>query len=178
MTLANKLTIFRIFLIPAFLIAFVFAGAAAAWALLAIVILAYITDALDGWIARKYNQITTFGKFMDPLADKLFVITAFICFVSAGKMAAWAAAIVLFREFIVDGIRMLAASEGKVIPANQWGKWKLFSQIILLISLCVDRIYNYDGGMVSSILIYVMLVLTVVSGWTYLRQNWKMLKFK
>jgi len=177
MTLANKLTIFRIFLIPAFLIAFAIAGIGAAWVCLAIIVLAYVTDALDGWIARKYNQITTFGKFMDPLADKLFVISAFICFVSIGEMPIWVLVIVLFREFIVDGIRMLAASEGKVIPANQWGKWKLFSQILLLISLCVDRICNYGNGMVSLILIYVMLILTVISGWTYLQQNWKMLKF-
>jgi len=175
MTLANKITIIRVLLIPAFLIAFAFSWFSVC---LAIIVLAFVTDALDGHIARTYNQITTFGKFMDPLADKLFVLTAFICFASVGKISAWAVAIVLFRELLVDGIRTLAASEGKIVPANWWGKWKLFSQILTLISLSIDGIWQLYGGMVSLSLIYIMLILTVISGWTYLHQNWKLLSFK
>ena len=178
MTLANKITILRIFLIPAFLITFAFSQSWAAWACVAIIILSWITDAMDGWIARARNQVTTFGKFMDPLADKLFVMAVMLCFVAIGKIAVWIAVIVLLRDFVIDGIRTLAASEGRIIAANWWGKWKLFSQMIALASLCLDRIWDYSGGIVSIVLIYIMLTLTIVSGWTYLQANWKLLSFK
>lgn len=134
MNLANKLTMLRIFLVPLFLIFISMTDFAySTFIATGIFIIASITDQLDGHIARSRNQITTFGKFMDPLADKLLVTAALISLVELKVIPAWAAVIIIAREFAVSGLRTIAASEGKVIAASMWGKVKTVIQIIAII---------------------------------------------
>lgn len=146
MNLANKLTLMRVILIPFFVIfAFVnlpgeFLGMTTSQIImLAIFVVAAITDKLDGYIARKYNMITTFGKFLDPLADKLLVNTALILLVGVLKLPAWIAVIIIAREFIITGVRLLAVEDGKVIAANVWGKVKTVTQMIAIILMLIDK---------------------------------------
>ena len=138
MNLANKLTLLRILLVPIFLI-FIVVKEIPYGTFIAtfIFIIASITDKLDGYIARSRNQITNFGKFMDPLADKLLVTTALITLVEYSIVPSWAAIIIIAREFAVSGLRTLAASEGKVIAASWWGKIKTVIQIIAIILLLI-----------------------------------------
>jgi len=180
MTTANKITIFRILLIIAFMVSFAFSGLAWAWAALLIFSLASVSDFLDGYIAKKYNQITTFGKFMDPLADKLLVVSALVCLVGAGIIPAWIAVIIIFRDSLVDMMRTLAISEGKVVAANWWGKWKTAFQMFAIISFLFDRIFYLSlwGVSVSLVLIYIAVGLTIISGVIYMKDNWKFLSFK
>ena len=121
MTTANKITLFRVILIPVFLI-LLYTGAK--WAALAVYIVACISDTVDGYIARHYNQVTDFGKFMDPLADKILVLSAMCWFIEVGQMPGWLVAIVLFREFAVSGLRLIAVERGRVIAAVWSGKIK------------------------------------------------------
>ena len=137
MNLPNKLTIFRVILIP-FFVVFMLAPICPGYAnyiAVAIFIVASLTDLLDGKIARKYNLVTNFGKFMDPLADKLLVCSALICFVELDKLPAWMVIIIIAREFIISGFRLVASDNGIVIAASWWGKSKTISQMIMILSL-------------------------------------------
>ena len=170
MNLANKLTMIRIFLVPVFLVFIAVRdipyGSIVATA---VFIIASITDQLDGHIARSRNQITNFGKFMDPLADKLLVTAALISLVELNMIPGWAVVIIIAREFAVSGLRTLAASDGIVIAANYWGKFKTASQMIMIILL----ILHFDGIFVilEQIFIWLSLALTIISLITYIWQN-------
>lgn len=140
MNTPNKLTVARMILVP-FLVVFLltgWGGEANRWICLAIFVAASVTDWFDGHLARKYNLITNFGKFMDPLADKLLVCSAMICMIEVDKLPAWVVIIIIGREFIISGFRLIAAENGIVIAANYWGKFKTVSQMIMIILLMLD----------------------------------------
>ena len=169
MNLPNKLTIFRVILIPFFLVFLLVPGIPADnWIALGIFIVASLTDLLDGKIARKYNLVTNFGKFMDPLADKLLVCSALICFVGKGELAAWIVIIIIAREFIISGFRLVASDNGVVIAANYWGKFKTVSQMIMIILIILDLDFL---NILTQIFIWIALALTVISLEEYIRQN-------
>ena len=173
MNLPNKLTIFRVILVPVFLIFLL--GPFGYWSniVAAIVfIVASATDMLDGYIARKYNMITNFGKFMDPLADKLLVCSALIALVDFDKVAAWIVIIIIAREFIISGFRLIAADNGVVIAASYWGKFKTTFQMIMIILLILDLNYPFSG-VVNMVVTYIALILTVVSLIDYIVKNYK-----
>ena len=141
----------------------------------AIFIIASLTDMLDGKIARKYNLVTNFGKFMDPLADKLLVCSAMICLVATGQLASWIVIIIISREFIISGFRLIAADNGIVIAASYWGKFKTVFQMLMIIVLILD-IQNAGFQVLGVILTYVALALTVVSLIDYIVKNKQVLK--
>ena len=130
---------------------------------------AAVTDWFDGKLARKYNLVTNFGKFMDPLADKLLVCSAMICFIELEKLPAWFVIIIIGREFIISGFRLIAAENGVVIAANYWGKFKTVSQMIMIILLLIDLGGVFD--ILEQIFIWLSLALTVISLITYIWQN-------
>ncbi len=163
MTTASKLTLLRVILIPIFM-ALLLCGLE--WPALIVFILASITDFIDGYVARHYNQTSDFGKFLDPLADKLLVVSAMLIFCEWGRMPAWAVMIVLAREFAVSGLRMVAASGGKVIAAAWSGKIKTASTMV---GLCVMMVFSY--AWLDWFVIAVILVTTVVSGVEYFAKN-------
>ena len=140
MNLPNKLTILRVILIPFFVVFMLFdiTGAADKWIALVIFCVASLTDMLDGKIARKYNLVTNFGKFMDPLADKLLVCTALICLTSMNRLNVIVVLVIIAREFIISGFRLVASDNGIVIAASYWGKFKTVSQMALIIVLIMD----------------------------------------
>lgn len=178
MTTANKLTILRMLLVPVFMVLMLVDLPVTEIIALAVFIIASITDSIDGYIARNYNQITDFGKFMDPLADKLLVTAAIIIFVSWNQMPAWAAMIILAREFAVTGLRMVAASSGTVIAAAKSGKIKTFSSIVaicIMLTPLRDVTVLVEGFTINSICILVMLITTVWSGVEYFVKNYKAL---
>lgn len=171
MNLPNKLTIFRVLLIP-FFVVFMLTDLGGTWSkyiALAIFVVASLTDLLDGKIARKYNLVTNFGKFMDPLADKLLVCSAMICLVEMQRLAAWMVIVIIAREFIISGFRLVAASDGIVIAASYWGKFKTTFQMIMIILL----ILNWGGifPLLETIVTWIALILTVVSLVDYLWKN-------
>ena len=170
MNLPNKLTLFRVILIPVFVVFMLVSvtGDTDKWIALAIFIIASLTDLLDGKIARKYNLITDFGKFMDPLADKLLVCSAMICLVSLGKIPAWIVIVIIAREFIISGFRLIAADNGRVIAASYWGKFKTTFQMVMVILMIADITQLY---ILTQIIMYVALVLTVISLVDYLVKN-------
>ena len=170
MNLPNKLTLFRVILIPVFVVFMLVSvtGDTDKWIALAIFIIASLTDLLDGKIARKYNLITDFGKFMDPLADKLLVCSAMICLVSLGKIPAWIVIVIIAREFIISGFRLIAADNGRVIAASYWGKFKTTFQMVMVILMIADIPQLY---ILTQIIMYVALVLTVISLVDYLVKN-------
>ena len=127
---------------------------------------------LDGKIARKYNLVTNFGKFMDPLADKLLVCSALIALVDLGKIAGWIVIIIIAREFIISGLRLIASDSGVVIAASYWGKYKTTFQMIMIISLILDLPLPYMG-IINTVLIYAALVLTIISMIDYVAKNYK-----
>ena len=171
MNLPNKLTILRMIMIPVFLVVLYIPGLGMAGniAAAAIFILASITDFLDGKIARKYNLVTNFGKFMDPLADKLLVCSAMICLIQTGQLEAWIVVIIIAREFIISGFRLIASDNGVVIAASYWGKFKTASQMVMIILL----ILNFGGvfEILTQIFVWISLALTVISLITYIVQN-------
>ena len=171
MTTANKLTLLRIALIPVFL-GVLYAGFPGCkyWAL-GIFIVASLTDFLDGYIARHYNQITNFGKFMDPLADKVLVMAAMCWFVECGQMPGWALAIVLLREFAVSGMRLVAVEQGKVIAAAWSGKVKTFSTMIALCLMMLEI-----PKTLNLICIIVIVATTLYSGVEYFIKNVEVFK--
>lgn len=176
--LPNKLTILRICMIPFFvffLLAQPFGETASDWIALVIFVAASLTDMLDGKIARKYNYITNFGKFMDPLADKLLTCCAMICLVELGRLEAWIVCIIVAREFTISGFRLIAAEGGKVIAANYWGKFKTTFQMIMVI-LMIANIDLVFFQVITQIVKWIALILTVVSLITYFYQNKEVLK--
>ncbi len=172
MNLPNKLTVLRVLMVP-FFVAFMLyplAGDASKYVALALFCVASFTDFLDGNIARKHNLVTNFGKFMDPLADKLLVCSALICLSSMGKLATWITLIIIAREFIISGFRLVASDNGIVIAASYWGKFKTVSHMTMIIMLILDfehPIYQFATGFVVGI----GLVLTVVSLVDYVKKN-------
>ncbi len=148
-------------------------GGAGKYVAAAVFILASITDWFDGYLARKNNLVTDFGKFMDPIADKLLVCSALICLVEKGALAAWIVIIIIGREFIISGFRLVASDKGTVIAASYWGKFKTVSQMLMVILLILDL-----GGVfntIAQVLVWVALALTVISLVDYLRKNWGVL---
>lgn len=166
MNLPNKLTVLRVIMIPFFVFFYLTEKVYIADILF---IVASLTDMLDGKIARKYNLVTNFGKFMDPLADKLLVCSAMICMIDLKRLSAWFVIIIIAREFIISGFRLIAAENGIVIAANYWGKFKTASQMIMIILL----ILHFDGIFVilEQIFIWLSLALTIISLITYIWQN-------
>lgn len=196
MNLANKLTIFRIILVPVMaIIPYLnlkgdFLGLPLTYFFMELIfIVASITDKLDGYIARSRNQVTTFGKFLDPLADKILVLTAMVLLVELGKIPAWIPIIVLAREFIVSGYRLVAVEKGgQVIAASIWGKLKTVTQMIAIILVMFDKNSFWDcfkGGLtgtdyvinlISTILLLISVVATIFSGADYLKSGKNLLK--
>ena len=179
MNLPNKLTILRVILIPFFVVFMLFdiTGAADKWIALVIFCVASLTDMLDGKIARKYNLVTNFGKFMDPLADKLLVCTALICLTSMNRLNVIVVLVIIAREFIISGFRLVASDNGIVIAASYWGKFKTTFQMLMVIVIIFN--INLQLGwlnILGTILIYVALVLTVVSLIDYIAKNKDVLK--
>ena len=174
MTTASKITLARVFLIPAYMLfMYLSGGEAGLWMYLslAIFIVASLTDYVDGYIARNYNQVTDFGKFLDPLADKLLTIAAMAMFCEWGAFHAWALMIVLTREFAVSGLRMVAGPKGKVIAAGKSGKVKTASTMV---GLCVMMAFPQNTWI--SLVVMVMIVATTLySGIEYFVQNWNCL---
>lgn len=177
MNTPNKLTVARMILVP-FLVIFMLTGwgrEANRWICLAIFVAASVTDWFDGHLARKYNLITNFGKFMDPLADKLLVCSAMICLIEKGQLAAWIVIIIIAREFIISGFRLVAADNGIVIAASYWGKFKTVFQMLMVIVLILD-IPNPFFAVLGTVLTYIALALTVVSLIDYIAKNKNVLK--
>lgn len=166
MNLPNKLTIFRVILVIPF-VALMLNGYDL-WAV-AVFIIASLTDLLDGKIARKYNLITDFGKFMDPLADKLLVCAAMICLVEMGRLPAWMVIVIISREFIISGFRLVASDNGVVIAASYWGKFKTTFQMLMIIVLILNLGGVFD--IIGLVLTWIALILTVVSLIDYLVKN-------
>ncbi len=172
MNLPNKLTIFRVILIPVFLV-FLFLQDVipfGKWIALIVFIVASLTDLADGKIARKYNLVTDFGKFMDPLADKLLTCSAMIALIELGRIPAWIVIVIIAREFTISGFRLIAADKGRVIAAGWWGKIKTTFQMFMVIFL----IANLGGTFIhyfEQFLIYASLALTIISLIDYLVKN-------
>ena len=198
MNLPNKLTVLRIILVP-IMVLFAYLpipggvlGIPTGMLIMeAIFIIASITDKLDGYLARKNNQVTTFGKFLDPLADKILVLAAMVVLVEKLKIPAWIPIIVLTREFIVSGFRLIAVEAGgKVIAASVWGKLKTVTQMIALIFAFIDvgSFFQFVNGslggyqlvinIISSVMLAISVVATIFSGWDYLRGGKDLLKDK
>ena len=172
MTLPNKLTLMSVIMVP-LLVLFLLTGrggGAKRDIRFAIFAVASITDWFDGKIARKYNLITDFGKFMDPLADKLLVCSAMICMIDLGRLPSWFVVIVIAREFIISGFRLIAVEKGVVIAANYWGKFKTASSMIMIILLILD-IQVPAVQVITQIFVWVSLALTVISLVTYILEN-------
>lgn len=192
MNLPNKLTVLRMILVPFFVLALLWPFPHHFLVALALFGIASYTDHLDGKLARKYHQITDFGKFMDPLADKILVISALVCFVSLNLCDVWLVLLIIAREFMVTSIRLVAAGKGSVIAANNWGKVKTVSQIV---AICVILLLQYivelgdlelvsfvNGDLIllfwciGEVLVAVATFFAVLSGLIYLRQNWDVVK--
>ena len=172
MNLANKITIFRILLIPLFLLFMLVPFPGNNVFAVILFLLAAFTDSLDGHIARKRNEITNFGKFIDPLADKLLVTSALVCLVGSGKVPAVVAIIIISRELVITGFRLLAVNEGKVIAASWWGKVKTVTQIMAITALILDNFpFRYIGIPMDQILLYASVVFTIFSGVDYIYKN-------
>ncbi len=171
MNLPNKITIFRVIMIPVFLVLLLVPGIPYGnYIATAVFVIACASDAVDGHIARKYNLVTNFGKFMDPLAYKLLVCSALICFVELSYMPAWVVIVITAREFIISGFRTLAADNGVVIAAGVWGKLKTIVQMVMCIVLLLQLPFGFMN-VVEQILIYLALALTVISLVEYIWKN-------
>ena len=171
MNTPNKLTVARMIIVP-FLVVLLLTGWGGdtnRYISLALFVVASVTDWFDGYLARKNNLVTNFGKFMDPLADKLLVCSAMICMIELNRLPAWFVIIIIGREFIISGFRLIAAENGIVIAANYWGKFKTASQMIMIILL----ILHFDGIFVTleQLFIWLSLALTIISLITYIWQN-------
>lgn len=175
MNLPNKLTILRVCIIPFFVMTLLFDhGNTQFMRVIAdlIFIFASLTDMLDGKIARKYNLVTNFGKFMDPLADKLLVCSALICLIELGQIPAWVVIVIISREFIISGFRLVASDNGVVIAASYWGKFKTVFQMLTVILM----ILNLPAlAMVTNLLLVIAVALTIISLVDYVVKNRKVL---
>ena len=171
MNLPNKLTILRMIMVPFFVLFMLvpIGGPANKWIALAIFVVASLTDTLDGYIARRDHLITDFGKFMDPLADKLLVCSALICFVELGDLPAWIVIVIIAREFIISGFRLVASDNGIVIAASKTGKLKTISQMVMVVLVIADLGDIFD--VLKQIFIWLALILTVVSLIEYIAKN-------
>ena len=183
MNLPNKLTIFRIVLIVPFILLLLGEGSGWKWfsaifggimeyvdyIALGVFIVASLTDLIDGKIARKYNLVTNFGKFMDPLADKLLVSAALIALVELGRLPAWVVIVIISREFIISGFRLVASDNNRVIAASYWGKFKTFFQMVMVCLMIADI---STLQLLTDVVMWTALVLTVVSLVDYLAKNW------
>lgn len=183
MNTPNKLTVLRMILVPFFMLFVMMGEGNATYTAIALVIFAVasLTDAIDGHLARKYNLITDFGKFMDPLADKMLTTAAFLALLELGRASAWAVMLILAREFIVSGIRLVAASGGKVIAASIWGKIKTIFQMVAIIAaiillLPMPIIPTETAGLITQILVWISTVVTVISGADYVIKNFDLIK--
>jgi len=176
MNLPNKLTLLRVIMIPVFLVVLL-SGLVPhplnRYIAVLIFMAASFTDFLDGYIARKYNMVSNFGKFMDPLADKLLVTAALISMIQLGDIAAWIVIVIISREFIITGFRTIAVERGIVIAASMWGKSKTTSQMIMIIVVLSGI---FAGGFVNTVLIFISTVLTIISGVDYIVKNVDVLK--
>lgn len=177
MNTPNKLTLLRVIMIP-FFVVFMQAdlGSWSKWAALIVFVVASMTDWLDGYLARRDHLVTDFGKFMDPLADKLLVCSALICLTDMDRIPSWVVIIIIGREFIISGFRLIASDNGVVIAANYWGKAKTVCQMIMTIVLIADL--GSGVYLLEQVLIYASLLLTVISLVTYLWQNRKVLSMQ
>ena len=200
MNLPNKLTVFRIILVPIMVLIPYFniqgeaLGIPISWIIIDIIfIIAAITDKLDGTIARKRNLVTNFGKFLDPIADKILVLGAMVMLVEMAKLPAWIPVIVLFREFVVSGYRLIAVEQGgKVIAASIWGKIKTATQMVAIIMMFLDK-YSFAAvlnsairgtmntfeiiyNIISSVLMFVSVIAAIFSGWDYIKGGKDLLK--
>ncbi|MCL2342633.1 MAG: CDP-diacylglycerol--glycerol-3-phosphate 3-phosphatidyltransferase [Firmicutes bacterium] len=181
MTTASKVTMVRIALIPVFFILMYWAFPGHSIIALIIFALASITDSVDGYIARKYNQISTFGKFVDPLADKLLIVSAILLFVERGQMQAWAAMIIVAREFAVTGLRLVAVEGGIVIAAGLSGKVKTVISVIVICVMLTDlqKIVLIPGVItLNGLCVWLMVLSTLYSGGEYFIRNYKLLNVK
>lgn len=175
MNLPNKLTVLRVILVPFFVVFLLLSKTAESmkWIALVLFIVASLTDFLDGYLARSRNLVTTFGKFMDPLADKVLTISGMICLIELGRIPSWIVVIIVAREFIISGFRLIATEHGIVIAANYWGKWKTTFQMIMIILMIV----NIPAlKMVTAIVMWIALILTIVSLATYIMQNMEVVR--
>lgn len=175
MNLPNKLTILRIFMIPFFIFFLLSQGGEnVTYRMIAVAlfIIASLTDLLDGKIARKYNLVTNFGKFMDPLADKLLVCSALIALIELKQLPAWMVIIIISREFIISGFRLVASDNGIVIAASYWGKWKTTFQMVAVVLLII----NIPAlSFITSACVWISLALTLISLFDYVAKNYKIL---
>ena len=171
MNLPNKLTILRVIMVPFFVLFMLtdIGGTANKWISLILFVVASLTDLLDGKIARKYNLVTNFGKFMDPLADKLLVCSAMICLIEMNKLDAWIVIVIISREFIISGFRLVASDSGVVIAASYWGKFKTVFQMAMIIVLIADLGGFFD--MLGTVLVWAALALTIISLLDYVFKN-------
>lgn len=197
MNLPNKLTVFRVILILPFILLLLGShegwgwfqaifgeqGTAAEWIALAVFIVASLTDMLDGKIARKYHLVTNFGKFMDPLADKLLVCAAMIVLVEMGRIPSWIVVIIISREFIISGFRLIASDKGVVIAASYWGKFKTTFQMIMICLMIVEDVPVFASlgggkafGILTTVIMVIALALTVVSLIDYIWKNKDIMK--
>lgn len=178
MNLPNKITIFRICMIPLFLIFMLMPDITnGKYIAAAIFIIAALSDLLDGYLARKHNLITNFGKFMDPLADKLLVSSALICFVELGLLPAWIVVIIISREFIINGFRLIAIDNGVVIAAGWWGKIKTNVQMVMSVMLIINLDFPAIN-ILEQIAVYLSVILTIISLVDYMFKNKEVLKEK
>ena len=167
MNLPNKLTVVRMVLVPFFVASLLLSGSneSLKWVALVLFVVASLTDFLDGYIARKYNLITNFGKFMDPLADKILTISGMICLIELGRIPSWIVVIIVAREFIISGFRLIAAENGVVIAANYWGKFKTTFQMIMIILMIVNI---PQLQILTNLTMWIALALTIISLVTYI----------
>lgn len=192
MNIANKLTIFRIILVPVFILCFMFNFPYHGFVALLIFAVASITDMIDGKLARKYNLITEFGKLMDPLADKILVIAALIMLIEKDLIFGWIVLIIIARELLVTSMRLVAVNSGKVIAASIWGKMKTVTQLVGIVIILleyslmelkidglsfINNMYNMNIG-VGQIILYIATILTVFSGYEYMKENWEFIDYK
>lgn len=177
MNLANKITVFRVFLVPIFMFVLYSDFAGSTYVAAIIFILASLTDTLDGYIARSRNLVTNFGKFVDPLADKILVSAALISLVGLGKVPAWVVVLIIAREFSITGFRVIAASEGVTIAASPLGKFKTITQLIAISLLLLNNFpFQSINIPMDMIMLYISLFFTVVSGVDYVLRNKDTLK--
>lgn len=170
MNLPNKLTVLRVILVPFFVVFLLLSKTTESmkWIALVLFIVASLTDFLDGYLARSRNLVTTFGKFMDPLADKVLTISGMICLIELGRIPSWIVVIIVAREFIISGFRLIATEHGIVIAANYWGKWKTTFQMIMIILM----ILNFPQlQLLTDIIMWIALALTIISLCDYIMKN-------
>lgn len=177
MNLANKITVFRVFLVPIFMLVLYSSIPYSTYIAAFIFIFASLTDTLDGYIARSRNMITTFGKFVDPLADKILVSAALISLLELGKIPGWSVVIIIAREFTISGFRIIAASGGITIAASSLGKIKTVSQLVAIILLLLNNFpFNHINFPMDLVIYYISVLFTVISGFDYIFKNISTLK--